>query len=163
MKKFFYLMTLTCMYIAMTGCPYESNVPIDKAQVKVNDSWLGVWEERENASSTYTISNLDGFSYKIIKKSKTELDAEPSVYNAYVSMIGSDTYLNLWEISEWNTEPGFYIYKIQVDGSRMKMIELTENIDEKFTSSADLKAFIEKNSKLSFLFSKDEEEFLKIQ
>lgn len=163
MKKLFYLFALSCMYIAMTGCPYESKVPIDKAQVKVNDSWLGIWEERENASSTYTITKLDDYTYKIIKKSKTEEGSEPTTYNAFVSMIGTDTYLNLWEISEWNTEPSFYIYKVQVDGSRMKMIELSENIDEKFASSAELKSFIEKYSKLSFLYSKEEEEFLKIQ
>ena len=50
---------------------------------------------------------------------------------------------------------------MQSGASFIKLLPVTENIDEKFTSSAELKKFIEKNKSLSFFYDKDENSFIK--
>lgn len=68
------------------------------------------------------------------------------------------------ELSEYNTTPNYYLYKMDVSpsGSRITLSAVTENIDEVFTSSAELKAFIQKNMKHSFFFEKEEEVYLRL-
>ena len=66
-------------------------------------------------------------------------------------------------MAEGSTTKMYYLYKIdmQSGASFIKLLPVTENIDEKFTSSAELKKFIEKNKSLSFFYDKDENSFIK--
>jgi hypothetical protein len=57
----------------------------------------------------------------------------------------------------------YYLYKVEqsTSGAKTTLIPVTENIDEKFTASADLKAYIKKYMALSFFYSKDQDEYFR--
>lgn len=55
----------------------------------------------------------------------------------------------------------YYLYRIDMGNGEFTLFELTDNIDEKFNTSAELKAFVKKNMGLSFFYNKDEERYLK--
>jgi virulence-associated protein VagC len=46
-------------------------------------------------------------------------------------------------------------------GSKLTLAPVTENIDEKFASSEEIKAFFKKNMAMSFFFDKDEDVYIK--
>lgn len=159
MKKLKWILPLLAIAVFLGGCPYGSDVPIDQPSVKINEQLLGNWESKSSSEDTYTITKKDANTYKIEKKSKSS--SNPTIYYAFPSTVGSDTYLNLYEE---NADPKeYYLYKMTVNSSATKitLAEMTENVDEKFTSSSELKAFIEKYKGLSFFFSKDELVYIK--
>jgi virulence-associated protein VagC len=54
------------------------------------------------------------------------------------------------------TTKTYYFYKVEMttSGSKLTLAPVTENIDEKFASSEEIKAFFKKNMALSFFFDK---------
>ncbi|MFN8286375.1 MAG: hypothetical protein U0V74_06465 [Chitinophagales bacterium] len=159
MKKMKWILPLLALAVFLGGCPYGSDVPIEQPSAKVNEQLLGKWELKSSSDETYNITKKDANTYKIEKKSASS--SSPTIYFAFPTMLGSDTYLNLYE--ETADPKVYYLYKVTVNSSATKITlsEVTENIDEKFTTSAELKAFIEKYKGLSFFFSKDETVLIK--
>lgn len=159
MKNLKWILPLVALAVFLGGCPYGSDVPIDQPSSKINDQVLGKWEAKSSSDETYNITKKDANTYKIEKKGSSS--STPTVYYAFASTVGTDTYLNLYEES---ADPKvYYLYKLTLNSSATKITlsEVTENIDEKFKTSAELKAFIEKYKGLSFFFSKDETVLIK--
>ena len=140
------------------GCPYKSGVPIDPAVVKVNPALLGKWESKISTEEKYDVSKADDFTYKIEKRNKDS--KEPTIYRAYASDVDGEIFLNLAEEAYPNE---YYLYKLDLNSSVSKVTlhGITENIREKFTSSAELKAFIKKYKGLSFFYDKTEDVYIK--
>lgn len=159
MKKLLVALTLFSSLLLFTGCPYESEVPIDTPAIKVNEKLLGKWELRTNSDDVFTVSKLDGFTYKIVKQTKGSEDK--SNYAAFMSDVAGTKYLNINEITELSTKT-YYLYKFeQVSDGLVTFFAVTANVDEKFTSSADLKNFIAKNQGHSFFFDSAEDSYIK--
>ena len=56
----------------------------------------------------------------------------------------------------------FYFYKIEMtNATQFKLYEVTDNIDETFSTSAELMSFFSKYKDLSFFYNKDEEVYNK--
>lgn len=55
----------------------------------------------------------------------------------------------------------YYLHKVVLKDKAMTFIEVTENIDEKFNTSEELRAFITKYMKLSFFYTKEEVQYTK--
>lgn len=142
----------------MGGCPYKSDFPIDVPAIKVNPSLLGKWESKNSSEEIYNVSKENDFTYKIEKKNKDS--KEPTVYYAHASDVDGETFLNL---REDGTAIEYYLYKLELNSSVSKatLRSVTENITEKFGSSAELKAFIKKYKNLSFFFDKTEDVYIK--
>lgn len=165
MKKIVYLLSIIAVSLFLTGCPYESAVPIDKPVMKYPASILGKWEPKSSSDELYIITKKDDYTI-IISKTKKEMKADdkPEVYEAFLSDVAGTKFLNLYEKQE--EEDGskkFYLYKMEIStsGARLTLSEITENVDEKFESSAALKSFIEKNMMHSFFFGKDDEVYIR--
>lgn len=155
----FLLPVLACFGLLFAGCPYQSDVAIDaKPTVKLDQALVGNWEEGGSNEYTYTVTKLDDYTCKIIKKRATE-NTEEAIYNGFISQVGNAKFLNLWEDSEY--EKKYYLYKMELNGNSMKLLEVTDNIKEKFEKSEDLKAFITKHMNLSFFYNGDEKKFVK--
>ncbi len=140
----------------LTGCPYESKVPVDSPSVKINTALLGKWEPKSSSShDTYTVSKKDEFTYIIEKKPE---NSEPTFYDAHLSNVDDDVFLNVKSSS--NT---YFLYKLVLNksGNKVTLFSVTENIDETFTTSEELKVFIKKHKALSFFYAKEEEVFIK--
>ncbi len=154
--------------VLLSGCPFSSSVPIGSPDVKVPQKMMGKWidksvnESTEEAPPTYyVLSNIDGYKFKIEENNFSSTDKKYSKtnYTAYISMIGDDEFLN---IIQGNSEL-YYFYKIEWKENSFILHEVTNNIKEKFSSSADLKAFIEKYKNLSFFYNSDAVSYVRMK
>ncbi len=159
MKKLQFFSVLVLLSILFMGCPYSADVPIDQPTVKIDDKLLGKWESKSSSESTVNVTKLDANTYKI--EQKTSSTATPEVYSGYLSDVNGTKFLNVW--SDGNSEKKYYLYKVELNNSATKvtLLPVTDNIEEKFTTSQELKDFIKKYMGLSFFFSKDKEVYIK--
>jgi hypothetical protein len=158
------LTVLACCLILM-GCPYESAVPLSEAKTKAADNLIGVWEESGNSNVTMTVERGSGNMLKITKTTVNE-GMEPTIedYNAHITDINGKMFFNVSEISDYESEPNYYIYKVEKSGEfKMILFEVTPNIREKFTSSDEMKAFFTANMNNSYFYSTGEVTYFKIK
>ncbi len=160
MNKLKFVLPLIALCILLGGCPYESKVPIDSPSVKINPALLGKWEPKSSSGNHYVVSKLDDYNYKIEEKKKDS--KEPAIYQAYLSNVDGDIFINLYKVKDEMGQK-FFFYKVTLNKSETKvtLAPVTENIDEVFEKSEELKAFFQKNKNLSFFFEKEEDVFIK--
>jgi hypothetical protein len=156
-------LVLTSFVILFTACPYTSSVPIDDPSVKVDKNLIGKWEkfsDQTNEHPTFfVISSIGDLKYNIIKNEYNSTDSSytKTIYVSHISKVDNLNFLNMQQDGKGD----YYLYKIELGNSEFKLYEVTDNIREKFNTSADLKAFIKKNMNLSFFYNKDEEKYIK--
>jgi len=148
------------MMIILAGCPYKSEIALDKTGKKINTALLGKWETRNSNGSAYKITKDNDFTYRILKSSKDSKDT--SVYKGYIVDLDGDQFLNLWEEGP-NSDKSYYIYKVELNssGNKVTLTSVTENITEKFATAEEMKAFFKKYKSLSFFYDKNPEEYIK--
>lgn len=151
-KKLQFIIPLFVLAIMLGGCPYSSKVAIDAPSIKVTDALLGSWEPKDG-DDKITVSKKDANTYAITKKSSSGNETK---YEAFMSKIGEDQFLNIYETAD--EAKTYYFYKVILgkENTKLTLVPVTENIDEEFKSSAELKAFFEKYKSLSFFFGKEE-------
>lgn len=160
MKKILLLPLLFFGLLLFSGCPYSSEVAIDEPSVMIDERILGKWESKNSQDYLYTIAKIDKNNYSIEKR-KTASD-EVTLYRAFLSVLDSTRFLNIYEDLNVN-EKTYYFYKFEVSSSvsRITLTPVTENIDEQFHSSKELKEFFKKNMKNSYFFDKNEEVYIR--
>ncbi len=150
----------------LMGCPYETEVPISEPSVMFPADLLGKWESKSSGDEIMTIRKKTDYIVSISKtKKEPKEDDKPEEYEAYLSEVDAVNFLNISEPSEQGSGAKFYLYKIEVsaNNSRITLNAVTENIDEQFSNSAELKAFIQKNMHLSFFYEKEDEIYQKLK
>jgi Zn-finger nucleic acid-binding protein len=155
MKKLlrFTFLILSCVVVG--GCPYETDVPIDAPSVIVDPNLLGTWIDNGNVNEIYTVSRQDDYTYQIVATQEDEKETE--TYTAHASIVNKTTFLNIKKTRPEPMTNSYILYKIELRGDQEVILtEITENIDEKFSSSQELKKFISKNMNNSYFYGKDE-------
>ncbi len=154
------------MFLMLTACPYASSVPIDKANTKIDKNLIGKWKKfsgPESADPEYLeISDVDGNYFNItkLKYKSTDSSYSKTVYLAHISKIDDYIFLNMQE----DGKGSYYLHRVEYDGkNKFKIYEVTDNIDEKFNTSEELKDFVKKYMHLSFFYNKEEELYVKEQ
>jgi len=162
-KNLIPLTILGAIIIIMTACPYASKVPIDSPSVKVTQQFTGKWlkasdKEKENPEY-YVISGIDEYKYNIVKFEYQTSDSsyKETKYVSHMSQIEDVSFLNMQKDGHGD----YYLHKIDLSGNEFSLFEVTDNIDEKFSNSADLKSFVKKYMRHSFFYNKDEIKYLK--
>lgn len=167
MKKLFYFLSVITASVFLTGCPYETEVPIDKPAIKYPVALLGKWEPKSSSDDTYTIKKKDDYVIIITKvKKEAKADDTPEEYEAFISEVGGAKFLNLSEKKDGDIgTQKYYLYKVEISpsGARLTLSPITENIDEKFQTSAELKTFIQQNMNHSFFYDKEDEVYIKAE
>lgn len=155
-KAFGFVAIAFVLSIILTGCPYESKVPVDDAlNGKIDATLPGKYKEKSSEDYIYEITS-EGNQYRITKK-KLNSEDEPTFYLGFTSMVGTNQYINIREEGS-STDIRYYIYKMEVRGDGLiKLKGVSDNITEEFANSAEFRAFIKKYENLSFFFDKDEE------
>lgn len=154
---------MTSFVILFSACPYASSVPIDNPSVKVDKNLLGKWLKASDQSAEnptfYEINQLDPYKYNIVKNEYNTYDSAytKTAYVGHISKIDNILFLNMQQDGKGD----YYLHRINVGESEFTFIEVTDNIDEKFNTSEELKAFIKKYMNLSFFYNKDEERYTK--
>ena len=156
MKNLFAALLLIVICVTLGGCPYESTVSIDTPSVKVDPKLIGTWKSAGSEDDKYKIAQLDEFNYSVVKHSKGS--SEDEKYIGFFSVVNDAGFLNLYTDNGPDAASRqYYIYRVDMKGDGvMNVRELTENIDEEFTSSDELKKFIAANMNNSYFYEKDE-------
>src|ERR1700739_4385265 len=144
MKKKYLFILLCCCSILFTGCPYNSEVTIDTpTAVKIDTKLIGKFQQRSSDDVTYVVKQED------------ETD------NAFLSDVDGIKFLNLFEPDQ--DTKSYYFYKIEFDAETdgFTLFPMTDYITEKFTTSADLKKFVQQYKSLSFFYG-SKEEYIKV-
>lgn len=159
MKNVRILAGLALASILFMGCPYSAEIPIDQPSVKIDDKLLGNWEAKSSSDYSYKVTKSDANTYAIEKKSASSGDV--TNYKGFISDVGGVRYMNIYE--DGSTTPTYYFYKLDVSTSGVKatLTPVTENIDEKFTTSSEMKDFFKKNQVNSYFYDKDEDVYIK--
>ncbi|HLP38481.1 hypothetical protein [Lacibacter sp.] len=166
MNKLVQLVAITACCFLLMGCPYETEVPISDPSVKFPAELLGKWAPQSSSDEIITIKKKTDYIVSISKtKKEPKADDKPEEYEAYLSEVDAVKFLNISELSEQGSGANFYLYKMEVaaNGSRITLNAVTENIDEQFSNSAELKSFIQRNMHLSFFYEKEEEIYQRIK
>lgn len=157
---------LSPILILLTACPYESSVPIAEAIEGIDNRFVGKWikegeQNEEYPDEFYLIQALGDRLYEVVKN---DLDNQDSTYRTetYISHLttlkkSGEDYLFL----NMKKDGKYYLHKIDLSEDSFVLFEVTDNIDEKFSNSEELKSFVEKNMDLSFFYNKDETTFYK--
>lgn len=158
MKRLQFILPLIVIACLLGGCPYQSKVPVSDATEKINPSFLGKWEKKNSGNDVYILSKVDDFHYRLEKQG--EKKENRTTYLVHTNTVDGDLFLNLMDESDKET---YFIYKAVLNSSANKITlsEVTENIDEKFATAAEFKAFIQKYKGLSFFYSKQEDIYYK--
>jgi len=141
------------------GCPYESEVAIDASPaVKIDARLLGTWKPK-SGDSKFVVTKATDNTYRIEEKKKEE---KSNYYSAFLSDVNGTIFLNAKEEGDQAMSTNYYLYKVVLNGSsNVKLYSVTENITEKFATSAELKAYIQKYMGLSFFFDKSTDDYTK--
>ena len=149
--------------VLFTACPYSSTVPLSDTGVNFSKDLMGKWQVQDEYSDNpnyFVFSNIDGKKFKAEKyefNSTDEIYEISGTYICHFTDIGSTRFANM------NQDGTYYFYKIEiVDKNQFKLYEVTDNIDESFTSSTELYNFFNKYKDLSFFYNKDEEVYNRI-
>lgn len=158
MKK---LLTFAFLFGAMMlfwGCPYSSLVPLGSAVEKIRPELIGSWvsdgEVNLEHPSYYTIAKYDSVRYEV---AHFQFQDESKEYSAK-NYIGHTTYLDgllFMNMVESGTKE-YLLHRMDITPTGFKLYEVTDNIDEKFESTADMQAFFKKHMRLSFFYNRDE-------
>lgn len=149
----------------LMGCPYETEVPISEPNVTFPAELLGKWQPVNSSEDIMTIKKKTDHVVSITKtKKQPGPDDNPEEFEAYISQVGAITFLNISEVEEDVSDGKYYLYRMEVhaNGSRITLSAVSENIDEQFNTSAELKAFIEKSMHLSFFYEREDEMYQRV-
>lgn len=154
---------IICMVIfaglVFAACPYTSTVPLSKPNVKHGSELMGTWvltsDYGEKEDPDYMeITDIDGVRFKLEKFEYDTYEEEYSIsgpYDCFLTVIGDTRFVNVQQDSTYS------FYKIEMEGKdKLKVFEVTENIDEEFTSSKEMLDYFTKNKDLSFFYTTDE-------
>ncbi len=156
---------LALAVLVLTACPYTSRVPISATSEKLDKKLFGKWVKAsdydEEHPEFFEISEHQKFQYQIAKNEYNSTDSvyDKTIYVSHTTTLGEYMFINMQKDGEGD----YYLYRIVLneDKSDFTLFEVTDNIDEKYNNSADLKAFVDKYKALSFFYNSDEKKYVK--
>ena len=158
MKNLFQLIAAIGI-VSLFGCPYSSEVPLSEPEMKIDETLLGKYQSVEDQAiesrSYLEIKQETDNSYKVLDSNYSDSDSTFSTANyiAFETKVKGVSFFNLME----EGRPPYMLYRLdRISSGSFRLTEVTDNIDEKFDSSEQLRAFIGKHKDLSFLYSKEE-------
>ncbi len=153
--------------ILLTACPYESDVPITEANTPIDKTLLGKWYKEGEAEMQYPTQyyKIDPLGSELYEVTKLDMNSEDSTYRTetYISHISSlnDASGKKYVFLNMKKDGKYYLHKIDLAEDKFVLYEVTDNIDEKFNTSAEMKAFVRQHMHLSFFYNKDETTYFK--
>jgi predicted small lipoprotein YifL len=163
MKKLISFSMMLAMLFVLTACPYSADFPLDAPNDKINTDYLGTWVEEGGFENPpfYVITKLSDKTYQFEKNEYNSSDKKytQTKYTGHFTKMGTISFLNLKDANDNK----YYFHKVELspDKKQFTIYEVTDNIDEKFNSAAELRAFVDKYKDLSFFYNKDEKKYKK--
>ncbi|MCF6239958.1 MAG: hypothetical protein L3J74_01285 [Bacteroidales bacterium] len=163
MKTKVVLLSLLAAVLVLTACPYQSSVPISEANQKLDKKLMGKWIKESDMEAEnpeyFEIQPVDKYKFNIVKFEYQTSDSsyKETKYLTHITKIDNNVFLNMQE----NGAGDYFLHKVDLQGDKFILYELTDNIDEKFNTSAELYDFVKKYMNLSFFYNKDETTYIR--
>lgn len=146
MKKQFLLPVLFTLLLLLTGCPYNSKIPLSAVPKQpIDKALLGEWgnaKEPED-SSVLTIYAFNQYEYAILILDKSNNKTTAELTRAFLTPVGGKMLLNLESLKS-KGDFNFCTYSLEGDTLKVKVVSDIV-MKEKFESSkAMAKAFAKK-------------------
>jgi len=119
----------------LTGCPYSSEVPLEQATAKIDPVLIGKWVKKSTDENPkfYDVVKLNETLYNFVENEYSSSDKKynKTEYKGHLTVIGTTKFLNL------EKDGKYYFHKIEMTNANQSFVlyEVTDNIDETFTSS----------------------------
>lgn len=158
MRKLSFLSLLAICSLGLFGCPYESQVPISKPYIPVENDLLGKWTSNDEVYNSYTVTKASATEYRIVQKNISKV----STYKGHLSEIRGNVFMNVYS----DSTKVYYLYKIKLDpaGDKLTLIPVSDNVPEHFGSIDGLRHYLEKNMNFqSFYNEKDKADYKKAE
>ena len=171
----FRILPFIAISFMLTACPYKSEVPISTSGVEVPSYLIGKWiekvDEMPDYPDCYDFSKGPGNTF-FIKITDIETDSNDMITDTvytyrygHFSKIDGELFMNLSKeysnpITSFDSE--YSLYRLISKSGRTYLYGLSPYIGEKFDTSEELAAFIEKYMYLTFFYeSTNGMEFIK--
>ena len=158
-KTYLYILLLL-IFPFITGCPYESKIPVGNKEQAVFDPDLeGTWFSRKDKNGSKSIiSRTDKNEYLIKHYKESENKIDITEFNAYIVKLGNDYFVNVYEPNIHYTSGGFLIFRIdKLNPSSIKITELDRyKAPLEFTSKDELHKFLLENINNKTIFAESE-------
>lgn len=168
MKNLGRILSFLPIVLLLTACPYESSVPITSADKPIDQNLLGKWVKsdevtNEYPSEYYQINDLGGTLYEVLKYSFSSEDSTYSseTYISHISILIKDG--KAYRFLNMKKSGSYYLHRVDLSVDEFVLYEVTDNIDDRFNTSEELKDFVKANMHLSFFYNKDEVTFKKVE
>lgn len=157
------LAILIATALLFAGCPYSSEVPLTTTGMKLPAGITGTWEDPDNPSESIEVKASSDSNVEITKTTTSEgSEAVIEHYKGFFSDINGTIFMNIKEDDEYSTS--YYLYKIERQGdNKIKLLSVTPNIREKFTSSDEMKKFFAANMQNSYFYESTETTYFKVK
>lgn len=161
-----FIVKISCLLgltFLLTACPYQSKVAVGPAEEKIDKKLFGEWVatadlEYENPTY-YNIEKFSKVKYTVTENSYSSYDSTytKTKYFMHSTTINNRIFLNIQEYAGGD----YYLHYIEMGDNSFTLFEISENVDEQFVNSEDLKEFIKNNMNLSFFYTKGDVEYIR--
>ncbi len=151
MRKIVSLLAFLPLMLLLTGCPYNSKIPLSKIpKIPIDKTLLGTWQTvNEKDSMNMTILEFNSMEYFIDVRPTSNKSNEVSRYRAYSSKVGDYKIMNIEDLSR-KKEYNFFRYILEGDFIKIQMVSdvvVKEGYD---TPKSMTKAFVKKSGEKGF-------------
>jgi len=150
MRKVKFLSLLIICCLGLFGCPYESQVPISRPEIPVDNKFLGKWSSKDEVYNTYTVTKASHVEYHIVQQNISNT----TLYKGHLSEVKGSFFMNLFS----DSTKSYYLYKVKMDsaGSRFTLTPIAENLPDHFGSIDGLKNYVEKNMNFQSFYNESD-------
>ena len=151
MKKVVPFLVVLPMLLLLTGCPYNSKVPLSNTpKVAVDANLLGTWQTvNDKDSIDMKIFSFNSLEYYIDVRPTLKNSSEISRYRTFVSMVGKEKIVNMEDLDK-KGEYNFFSYKLEGDLLRVQLVSDVSVKEVYLTSKKMNKAFSKKIGEKDF-------------
>jgi hypothetical protein len=132
----------------LTGCPYESQIPLSDSRVSKIDSlilgrWYGINPSDSNEIYRLNILNFNDSEYLIEIATEKNSSSQTSLQRGFITIINGNKIMNLKDL-DTKSSYQFYLFELKM-GKLYTSSFSDEFIKEKFTDMHEFYTYISKN------------------
>ena len=154
MKKLVILLLLSPLLLLLTGCPYNSKVPLSAVpKIPIDKSLLGTWKSFDDKDSTeMKVLEFNSKEYYVYIRSVSKGALEVDHYRAYISVVGKEKIVNFEDLKQ-KGEFNFFRYKQEGDKIKVQVVSDVAVKDKYASPKSMTKAFSKKINEKDFFES----------
>ena len=145
--------------LLLTACPVSSSLPLfTPGNSKIDKSLIGTWKNDSSSSEAQEViitkSTDSTYGLKIVQKGELYM-ADSDTFNAWMGMLGNESYFVLQEVSAEGATETYYVYHIKLENSKLTTNDISLKVQgtEAITSIESYQNEVNASSKMEGFLS----------